>query len=52
MICKKFKETVWLQKTFEIRKFLWFNYKKLVETKAIPTGLCADCNLPLESHNE
>lgn len=40
----KFKQTFYIQESFEPRKFLLWRYNKKVGSTQIPVDLCAICN--------
>ena len=46
-----FKQKVIIQKDYEQKSFLGFNYKKLVGKKIIPIALCEICNKLEVEHN-
>ena len=48
----KFEQSFYIQDNYENRKFLGFNYKKLVGKNVIPVGLCAVCNKLEVEHND
>lgn len=39
-----FQQSYFIQQNYEIRQFLFWNYKKKVDKVVIPTGLCQLCN--------
>lgn len=47
----KFKQTFYIQESYEPRKYLWFTFNKKVGQEAIPVGLCAVCDKLEIEHN-
>lgn len=48
----KFKQTFYIQESFEPRKLLWFTFNKKVGQEVIPVGLCSVCNKLEIEHNQ
>jgi hypothetical protein len=48
----KFKQTFYIQDSYEPKKFLWFKFNKKVGQEVIPVGLCSVCDKLEIEHNE
>lgn len=47
-----FQQKYIIQQNYQLRRFLFWHYKKKVERVVIPTGLCELCNKLKIQHND